>query len=112
MSEDVRAIWAAEPVIAPFRSLLEKTKYSGPRALDEFAADSMESWRSVRWETPELREIDPERVLMLAELVGVARQTGMETRARLAVLFVVREGRIAECRTYASEQDALSAVTG
>jgi hypothetical protein len=40
VDDDVRAIYAEEPIIVPFRAALEGTRYEGPGALDEFAAAS------------------------------------------------------------------------
>jgi hypothetical protein len=111
IAEDVRAVWAPEPVIAPFRSLLEGTEYSGSTALDEFVAATLESWTHVKFENREFRDIDAQRVLMLADLVGQGRESGVETRASGAVIFVVRKGRIAEARTYANEEDARSELS-
>lgn len=110
VEDDVRALWAPEPVLVPIRAALEGTEYRGPAALDEFLAASMESWTRLRLEPEEIREIDAERVLMIGDLVGWARETGLETRARVGMLFAVRDGRIEEARTYPRVRDALAAV--
>lgn len=108
--DDFRALFTDEPVIVPIRAALEGTEYKGPRAVDEFVAASRESWSGIRVETGEVRVLDDERVLVIGDLVGHGRETGAETRAHVAWLFVVRGGRIAEARTFASEGDALAAV--
>jgi ketosteroid isomerase-like protein len=110
ISAETRALWDPEPVIVPFRAALEAIEYSGPTALEEFAADTRESWAWIRIEADEIRELDSQRVLLLGDLVGGGRATGAETRAPMVNLFVVREGRVAESRTFASEQDALEAL--
>jgi hypothetical protein len=106
-----RALWVAEPLIVPLRAALEGTEYRGSTALDDFTADSLESWTRLLLEADEFREIDDERILMTGAIVGWARETGLEMRARVAILLVVREGLIAELRTYASEQEAMAAVS-
>ena len=110
VTEASRAIFAPEPVIVPFRAALEGNEYSGPTALDDFFAETRESWAWVRIESPQIRELDAGRALVVGELVGRGSEPGAEARAPVALLFVVADGRIAEARTYASEQDALAAV--
>jgi ketosteroid isomerase-like protein len=110
LSPESRALWASEPVIVPLRAALEGTEYRGPTAFADFFADSMESWSRLRLEPAEYRELDDRRILMVGDLTGWARETGLETCARLAWLYVIDDGRIAEVRTFVSEQDALAAV--
>ena len=50
------------------------------------------------------------RVLMRGELVAFGRESGVETRAKIFQIYLLRGGRIAELRTFASEQEALEAV--
>jgi hypothetical protein len=110
VGEATRANFAPEPVIVPFRAALEGTEYSGPTALDDFFAETRESWAWVRIDIAQVRELDAERALVLGEFVGSGIKSGAETSAPVALLFVIAAGRIAEARTYATEQDALAAV--
>jgi ketosteroid isomerase-like protein len=110
INAESRAVWVPEPVIVPFRAVLEGTEYSGPSALEEFAANTRESWEWIRIEPKEIRELDARRALLVGELIGRGRETGAETSAGIAILLVAREGRVAELRTYASEQEALAAA--
>jgi ketosteroid isomerase-like protein len=110
ISAETRALWVAEPVIVPFRAALEETEYSGPTALESFAADTRESWEWVRIEPKEIRGLDARRALVVGELNGRGRETGAEVSSPIAFLFTVREGRIAEARTFLSERDALEAA--
>ncbi len=107
---ETRRLWASEPVIVPFRAALEATEYSGPTALDDFVANTRESWAWMRIEPEEVRELDSQRALVLGELRGRGRETGAETSAQIATLLVVHEGRVAEARTYSSEREALAAA--
>jgi ketosteroid isomerase-like protein len=109
-SPDSRALWTDEPVIVPMRAALEKTEYRGSTAFDDFIADSLDSWSRLRLEPDEFRELDDQRILMTGDLTAWARETGLEMQARLAWLFVIRDGRVAEARTFASEVEALAAV--
>jgi ketosteroid isomerase-like protein len=110
ISAETRAFWAPEPVIVPFRAALEETEYSGPSALEDFAADTRESWEWVRIEPEEIRELDAQRALVVGELKGRGRETGAEVSSQIASLFTVRDGRVAESRTFLSERDALEAA--
>ena len=104
---DTRALWAPEPEIVPLRAELEGIAYTGPTAFDDFIADSLESWTRMEIDAEEIRELDDEHALVIGWLVGRARETGLEMRARVAFLFVVKEGQITVARTYSSERDAL-----
>jgi ketosteroid isomerase-like protein len=110
VSDEARALYAPEPLIVPFRAALEGTEYSGPNALDQFVAETRESWEWVRVESYEVRELDAGRAIAAGTLVGRGRETGAEASSPIALLAVVRDGRLAEARTFLSEQDALAAV--
>jgi ketosteroid isomerase-like protein len=112
ISDETRALYAPEPVIVPFRAALEGNEYAGPSALEDFGADTRESWTWVQIEPERIRKLDAQRALIVGELRGRGRQTGAETSAPVAFLLVLREGRIAEIRTYLSEDAALSEVEG
>jgi ketosteroid isomerase-like protein len=109
ISAETRSVWVPEPVIVPFRAALEGNEYSGPTALEDFAAETRESWEWVRIEPREFRALDAQRALVVGELNGRGRETGAEASAPIAFLFTMREGRIAEARTFLSEHDALKA---
>jgi ketosteroid isomerase-like protein len=111
ISDETRALWAPEPLIVPFRAALERNAYGGPTALDDFAAETRESWRWVRIENAEIRELDPRRALIVGDLRGCGRETGAETSAPVALLLIVNQGRITESRTFMSEREALEAAT-
>ncbi|MGH2981081.1 MAG: nuclear transport factor 2 family protein, partial [Solirubrobacterales bacterium] len=108
--DDLRALFHDEPVIVPIRAALEGTEYTGSQAVDEFIAASRESWSRIRIEPTQARSLDPERVLVVGDLIGTGRETGAETQAHVAWLFVVRDGKIAEARTFTSEDGALMAA--
>jgi ketosteroid isomerase-like protein len=107
---DTRALWAPEPVIVPLRAELEGISYTGPTAFDDFIAESLESWTQMEIDADEFRELDAEHALVIGSLVGRARETGLEMRAPVAFLFVVKEGLITMARTFPSERAALEAL--
>jgi ketosteroid isomerase-like protein len=110
IDDETRALWAEKPLIIPFRAALEGTEYSGATALDDFGADTRESWEWIRIDHDQVRELDPQHVLVVGKLIGRGRATGAETSAPIVNLFVIRAGRIAESRFFTSESDALAEV--
>jgi ketosteroid isomerase-like protein len=108
IDDETRALWVEEPVIIPLRAALEATEYSGPTALDDFGADTRESWEWIRIDVEQVRELDPQHVLVVGKLIGRGRETGAETSAPIVNLFVISTGRIAESRFFTSERDALA----
>jgi hypothetical protein len=110
VDDDVRAIYAEEPIIVPFRAALEGTRYEGPGALDEFAAASAETWSWIRIAPDSVRDLGQGRALIGGILTGVGRESGAEVTTRVAFLIEVEEGRIAAARTFPSEEAALEAV--
>jgi hypothetical protein len=109
-SEEMRDSWVPEPVIVPLRAALEGNEYTGPSALEQFWAETRESWEWLRIEPAEIRELDAKRALVIGDLVGGGRETGAVTRANLAWLFVIEDGKFAEVRTFANLDDALAAA--
>lgn len=105
-----RDLYVDEPVIAPLRTAMEGTEYSGPNALDDFAQAMAESWSHVKAEIKEIRELDADRVLVVAGMTATGRDTGAEITQPIGWLVLVQEGKIAEVRTYTSEREALEAA--
>jgi hypothetical protein len=110
VSDATRALFVEEPLIVPFRAALEGTQYSGPTALDEYAAGTRVSWAWLRIDAEDLRPLDDEHVLVTGRLRGAGREFGAETQASLALLFEIEGGRVAAARTFTSEREALAAA--
>ncbi len=64
----------------------------------------------MRVEDEDVREIDAERAVAVGTLTGRGSETGAEASSPIALLAVVREGRLAEARTFLSEAEALEAA--
>ncbi len=110
ISADTRALWVEGPVIVPFRAALEGTEYRGAAALDQFVAETRETWAWLRFDVEELRPMEDECVLVTGTMHGAGREFGAETEASLALLFELEGGHIAAARTFTSEQAALEAA--
>jgi ketosteroid isomerase-like protein len=103
-------LWAEAPLIVPMRAAVEGTEYSGKDALEDFARDSVATWETLRMDQDTYTQIGDDLVLGVGRLVGRARETGITVDNRLAFLFRFEGGRVAEFRTFTSEQDAREAA--
>jgi hypothetical protein len=110
-SAELEELFVPEPVIVPLRAFLEDVAYSGPTALADFVAASSETWTRVQIEPDEVRELESDRVLCTGTLVATGRESGAEVRQSCAWLIGIRDGKVAEGRTYLSEQEAMEAAT-
>ena len=111
VSAEARNLWAEEPLIVPLRAALESTEYSGPTALEDFAADTVESWSRLQFEEEKAVDVDENRVMLVGRLSGTGHDTGAETEMDVAVLLEFEEGRLAVFRTFLSEDEAMRAVS-
>jgi ketosteroid isomerase-like protein len=109
-SSEIREVFVEEPVIVPVRAYLEDTEYSGPTALKDFTEASAETWTRVQIESDEIRELDRDRVLLVGTLRGTGRECGAEVMQGCAWLILIRDGKIAEGRTFLSQREALEAA--
>jgi ketosteroid isomerase-like protein len=84
-------------------------RYAGLDGLRAFMLDWMAPWTTYRIETE--RAIDlGERVVLLNRDRGLREGSTQEVVGRLAVVFTVRDGKIARIDTYTTRADALEAV--
>jgi ketosteroid isomerase-like protein len=58
----------------------------------------------------ELLDVGDDRVVAVQHLTGRARLSGVETGLRYAVVYTLREGKIAQVRGYRDRAEALKAV--
>jgi len=112
LSAEGRSLWAEEPLIVPLRAALESTEYRGPTALEDFAADTVESWSRLQFEEEKAVDVDENRVMLVGRLSGTGHDTGAETEMDVALLLEFEDGRLAVFRTFLSEDEAMRAVSG
>ena len=108
---DTRALWVDEPVIVPLRAALEGTVYSGPDALEDFHAASVESWDSLRIDAEGFETVGEAACVVSGTLNGRGRATGAETRMTVAFVIEVASDRIAAARIFPSREAALEAAS-
>src|SRR2546421_12888611 len=108
--ETLAALIDSDAVFMPFRSQLEGVVYLGPRGVRQFARDSAEEWDFLRIADAEYRAVGDERVLILGQMEGRGRASGMDLRVPAAWVMHIRNARIAALRAYSKYEDALEAV--
>jgi ketosteroid isomerase-like protein len=74
-------------------------------------ADFLDTWQEVSWSFDDVVEIDAERVI-IATRVRMRVRDNLETEARGAQLWTVRDGKVAEAKLFQSLADAQAAVAG
>jgi ketosteroid isomerase-like protein len=80
------------------------------RMADSFRG-MLDAWEEYRLEVEEYRELDDERVLVLAKLAGRGKTSGLELdemQARGATLFHVRDGKVTRLVYYYDRELALA----
>ena len=96
-----------------FRSRItavEGGAYVGHDGVRRYADDMTDAFREWRNEASEIVEVGPGTVLVDNVFHGIGKDSGMEVDLRSAILFVVSEGKIARCLSYATRQEALDAA--
>jgi ketosteroid isomerase-like protein len=79
--------------------------------MTEGTRDWLSAWEEFRHEVDEFRELDSERVLVLARYSGRGKTSGLEvgqTRAEGANLFQVRDGKVTRIVYYLDRDHALA----
>jgi ketosteroid isomerase-like protein len=85
--------------------------WKGVAAMTEAWRRWLSSWEDFRAEVEEYREIDDERVLVLAHWTGRGKTSGLELgqmRTRAATLFHVRENRVTRIVGYFDRDQAFA----
>jgi hypothetical protein len=93
--------WAHREIALVMAEGLDSGSWTGVSAWMEWRDDFLSAWEGFRLMADEYRELDDERVLVLATGRGRGRASGLELRGRDrrsgavgAVLFHVRDGKV------------------
>jgi len=82
----------------------------GRDALRRYYQDWIDTFAGLTVVPSELFEVDDDRLVAAHHATGRARQSGIETELRYAVVYTLREGKIVRGREYGNRQEALKAV--
>ena len=86
-------------------------RWTGLAGMTEGTRDWLSAWEEFRHEVEELRELDGERVLVLAHFSGRGKTSGVEvgqTRGKGANLFHVRDARVTRIVYWLDRERALA----
>ena len=104
---EAQRVWAEEPEIVPMRAALEGNLYSGPNAVEDFRAESMESWAELEIELLEVIGTGP-RYLAAGALRGRGRESGAEIQAPVWTVVDVVDGRVTRAAGHLDRDTALA----
>jgi ketosteroid isomerase-like protein len=89
---------------------LDTERYRGYDEFLRWIADWSESWGTWRIERVEVRPAGEDRLIALFLMLVEGRGSGIELSRRDAMVFAMREGKIAEIVYYNDQQQALEAA--
>ncbi len=82
--------------------------YTGASGIRDFFRDVSESWESFRFESTDIRDLG-DRVLVLGDVRGCGRGSGVEVDGQWAWIIEMRDGRAASLRGFLDQSEALEA---
>jgi len=89
----------------------EPGSWTGVAAMAVATRDYLLAWEGFRWVADEYRELDAERVLVLASRAGRGRRSGLEVEqiaTQGASLFQLRDGKVTRLAHYWDRDHALA----
>jgi ketosteroid isomerase-like protein len=89
-------------------ALIETTVYRGHDGVQRYFDDADAAWESIQVRLDELREID-DRIVVLGELHGQGRASGLEVDVSLAWIGEARDGKLVRLETQRAELRAAGA---
>ena len=77
-------------------SSVANTTFRGKEGVEQWWDDLAEAWDPMTLEVQEVREVDRERVVLLVDLFGRGRESGIPLDEHLAQVWTFRDGLLAE----------------
>jgi ketosteroid isomerase-like protein len=105
------AEWAHPEIEFIFADGPNPGRWTGVNAMVEASRDFLSAWDDVRTEVEEYRELDDERVLVLARYIGRGKTSGLKLEqmpAKVAAVYHVCDGRVARLVAYFDRGRALA----
>jgi len=90
-------------------AMLDGAVYRGPEGVREYLSLLREMWKQVRIEPQEFIPVGEDRVVVPVRMIVVGRDE-IETVARAANLFTLRDGRVTHFKAFQSKAEALQAA--
>jgi ketosteroid isomerase-like protein len=89
--------------------MLDAAVYRGHEGLREYLTLMREMWKQVRFEPQEFIPVGEDKVVVPVRMIAVGRAE-IETVARGATVFTVREGKVTHMKAFQSKAEALEAA--
>jgi ketosteroid isomerase-like protein len=83
--------------------------YRGRESIDRFLADFLESWEEFHQEVEDVREV-ADKVLVMLDMHGRGRGSGIEVQTSYAHVWTMRSGRGVRVDAYYDRDEALAAL--
>jgi ketosteroid isomerase-like protein len=91
------------------RRTFDPLVYHGHEGVRQFVALMREQWASMRLEPQKFVDTN-DKVVVAVRLVGVGKESGVETTANAAHMWTFREGRIVRQTVFQTMEEALQAA--
>jgi ketosteroid isomerase-like protein len=90
-------------------AMLDAAVYRGPEGLREFLSLMREMWKQVRFEPQEYIPVGEDQVVVAIRMSTVGRDE-IETVARAAGVYTLRDGKVTHMKAFQSKAEALEAA--
>jgi ketosteroid isomerase-like protein len=90
-------------------AMLDAAIYRGPDGLRKYLSLLREMWKQVRFQPQEYIPVAEDRVVVPMQMIAVGRD-GVETVARAANIFTLRDGKVTHVKSFQSKVAALEAA--
>jgi ketosteroid isomerase-like protein len=82
----------------------------GKEAMREYVQDWLDTFDDFRFEPVEITDAGDDKVIAVIRISGRAKLSGVETDLTFAILYTIRDGKIARGREYWTRDEALEAA--
>jgi ketosteroid isomerase-like protein len=104
------ALWDLSCEYTSVTAAVEPHTYHGHDGIRRYFGDLAKRWAEWRSESEEVIDAGPDTVLATIRFRALGKDSGAPIEARLAVVFVLSDGKLLRGRTYPSRGEALEAV--
>jgi ketosteroid isomerase-like protein len=99
-----------EVVFDVSRRVFDSAVYRGHKGVRELTRLLREQWQTIRVEPQDFIIAGDDVVVVPVRLIGVGKQSGAETTANAAHLWILRDGKVIRQTTFQTKPEALEAA--
>jgi ketosteroid isomerase-like protein len=108
-TDEMLALCAPDIRVDASRRVFNPATYDGHAGLRRSITEIWEAWEGFREEDSQLIDLG-DKVLALQTIAGRGRASGAEVRAPGALIWTLRDGRVAHVEAFLDQSEALKAV--